>query len=231
MASARSDQLKPVTADLQRIFGDRLEAVVAYGWRNNGPVQSLALVRSLGLDDLNACAARVAAWARAGVATPLLLSRADFSRSLDAFPIEYGEILDSTDAVFGSNPFAELRIRPADLRRACEVQAKSHLLHLREDYMEASGRSGEIDTLVRDSAPGFAALLKHLVRLDNAPADSTADLAKYATTRIGLDPHTVSDLLSLSGHETVPAVDASRLFPSYLSCMERLAEFVDRWHE
>ena len=46
MVSARNAAVKPVADDLQRIFGDRLEAVVAYGWRHTGPVPSLALVQS-----------------------------------------------------------------------------------------------------------------------------------------------------------------------------------------
>jgi hypothetical protein len=230
MVSGRHAALQPVAEDLRQIFGERLEAFVAYGWRQNGPVPSLALVRSLAFDDLNRCAARAGVWARGGAATPLLLTRADFARSLDAFPIEYGEIIDSHDVIVGDNPFDGLSIPAAELRRACEVQAKSHLLHLRENYIEAGGRRADIEALVRDSAPAFAALLTHLARLDGGPSASGADLAKYAVDRIGLDAHVVSDLLSLGQAEALPAVDAIKLFPSYLVCMERLAEFVDRWH-
>ena len=226
----RTAALKPVADDLQRIFGDRLEALVAYGWRHTGPVPSLALVRTLGLDDLNACAARNAAWARAGAATPLVLTRTDFARSLDAFPIEYGEIIDSHDVLLGVNPFGGLEIRPDDLRRACEVQTKSHLLHLREDYIQAGGRPAEIEALVRESAPGFASLFRHLARLSDAPAVTATDLASFATRALGLDSHTVIDLLSHAESETMPSSDATRLFPAYLACMERLAEYVDRWH-
>ena len=227
----RTAALKPVADDLLRIFGERLEALVAYGWRLSGPVASLALVKSLGLDDLSACAARNAAWNRAGLATPLVLTRADFARSLDAFPIEYGEIIDSHEVVVGSNPFAGLAIRPEDLRRACEVQAKSHLIHLREDYVQSVGRPSDVETLVRESAPGFGALVRHLARLDGVPAASRIELARYATETIGLDAHTVGDLLAFADSDGMPSVDATRLFPSYLSCMERLAEFVDRWHD
>jgi hypothetical protein len=230
MASARNAALKPVAEDLRRIFGERLEALVAYGWRQTGPIPSLALVRSLDLVDLNACAARNGAWQRSGAATPLLLTRASFAHSLDAFPIEYGEIIDSHEVVYGADPFDGLAVRPADLRRACEVQAKSHLLHLREDYIQSGGRPGEIEALVRESAPGVAALLRHLARLDDAPNATRSDLATYAAVRIGLDPHTVGDLLTLAESDGISSVDATRLFPSYLSCMERLAEFVDRWH-
>jgi hypothetical protein len=230
MVSARNASLRTVAEDLQRIFGDRLDALVGYGWRQSGPVPSLALVTSLQLEDLSACAARNTSWNRAGAATPLLQTRADFSRSLDAFPIEYGEIIDSHEVVVGSNPFAGLAIRPEDLRRACEVQTKSHLIHLREDYVQSGARPADVQALVRESAAGFATLVRHLARLDGALVASPRDLARYATDTIGLDPHTVGDLLAFADGDGMPSVDATRLFPSYLSCVERLAEFVDRWH-
>jgi len=231
MASGRSTVVLPVVDDLKRIFGDRLEAVVVYGWRLHGAVPSLALVRSLALEDLNACAARSGAWHRAGAATPLLLTRAEFARSLDAFPIEYGEIIEHHEIVLGEDPFDGLSIGRDDLRRACEVQVKSHLLHLREDYVEGAGRSREIESLVRESAPGFAAVLRHLARLDGADGATAADLVRYASHRVRLDPHVVGDLLALSDPEGVPTVDAVKLFPAYLAAMERTADFVDRWRE
>jgi hypothetical protein len=85
--------LQPMVDDLERIFGARLHAVVAYGWQPQDLLPSLVLVDALSLDDLSACAARTAHWRRAGCATPLVLTPREFSRSLDAFPIEYGEIL------------------------------------------------------------------------------------------------------------------------------------------
>jgi hypothetical protein len=231
MDSRRGTALRPVVDDLQRIFGSRLDAVVAYGWRHSGPVPSLALVRSLGLDDLNACAARASAWERAGAATPLLLTSADFARSLDAFPIEYGEILAQHDTLVGHDPFEGLSIKRDDLRRACEVQAKSLLLHVRENYIESGGRAHAVEALVRESAPGFAGLLRHLVRLNGDAAHSMSDLTEYAVRRLGLDAHVVGDLLSLADPTGPASVDAMRIFGPYLSALERLAEFVDAWRE
>lgn len=229
MAADRTGAVRPVVEDLQRIFGARLEAVVMYGRNTHHNVPTLALVRSLSFDDLNVCAERAALWRRAGAATPLLLTRADFARSLDAFPIEYGEILAHHQIVFGDDPFAGLAIRRDDLRRACEVQVKSHLLHLREDYIEGGARRGEVDELVRESAPGFAALLRHLARLDEAASESHTDVIAYAASTIRLDAHVVSDLLALAETDGLPTIDTIRLFPPYLAAMEKLAEFVDRW--
>lgn len=221
--------LQPMVDDLDRIFGRRLRAVVAYGWRPQQFQPSLVLVDSLSLDDLSACAARTARWRRAGCATPLVLTPREFARSLDAFPIEYDEILATSRVVAGPNPFEGLAIADDDLRRACEVQVKSHLVHLREDYLEASGRPSIVSELVRESAPAFVALLRHLARLDRMAVESNAELVAYASGRIGLDPRTVGDIVALSSPDPGAGVDPGRVFPDYLATVERLADFVDSW--
>jgi hypothetical protein len=229
MGSGSRAVMQPVLDDLQQIFRDRLDAVVAYGRRNHAPVPSLVLVRSLTSEDLSACAARIKSWHRIGAGTPLLLTSSDFARSLDAFPIEYGEILSFHEVVFGNDPFDGLTIRDEDLRRACEVQVKSHLVHLREEFLESGGKPTEVDELVRESAPGFAALVRNLARLDRAPSTTNAELVEYAGRRVRLDQHVVDDVLSLVDTDSMSAVDAARLFPAYLATMERLADFVDQW--
>src|SRR4029450_5859522 len=115
-------------------------------------------VRTLTLEDLTACAARTAYWHRAGCATPLVLTRHEFARSLDAFPIEYGEILATSALVAGTPPFEGLAIARDDMRRACEVQAKSHLVHLREDYLESGARPAAVAGLEGESAAGWGGL-------------------------------------------------------------------------
>lgn len=222
--------MRPVLEDLQQIFRDRLQAVVVYGWRHRGPVPTLALVSALTVDDLQACAERVGRWQRAGAATPLLLPRDEFARSLDAFPVEYGEIIRHHEVIHGSDPFTGLSIAREDLRRACEVQVKSHLLHLREDYVESAGRHAEIAALVRESAPGFEALLRQLAYLDGALGEGRADLVEFATRRAQVEARSAGDLLAVAEGDGATGVDTVKLFPAYLRAMERLAEFVDRWN-
>ena len=229
MNSSHGGPLAATLHDLQQIFGDRLQAFVAHGRPQESPAPSLAIVRSVTADDLAACAARVSGWLRSGSATPLILSRDEFAGSLDAFPIEFGEIVDTHRALFGADPFAGLSIRPDDLRRACEVQVKSHLLHLRENYIECGGRPSAIAALVADAAPGFAALLRRLASLDGMPHDTDAELGAYAAARPGLEPRVVGNLIAIITSCSGAGVDAVRLFPGYLDAVEQLARFIDRW--
>src|SRR5204862_1473469 len=108
----------------------------------NAPIHTLAVVESLTSDDLRACSGRVKGWHDAGLATPLVLAGHEFDRSLDVFPLEFGAILADHTIVSGANPFQQLTVDAADFRRAVEVQARSHLVHLREGYIE-TGRRGD----------------------------------------------------------------------------------------
>ena len=229
MATSNGGPLAVALQDLHDIFGERLHAFVAYGQPGADPAPGLALVRSITADDLDQCAARASAWHRAGCATPLLLTQHEFAGSLDAFPIEYGEILDTHHVLFGVDPFTGLTIRTEDLRRECETQVKSHLLHLRENYIECRGRQSEVAALVSAGAPAFALILRRLARLDGFAANTHAELGTYAAQRPALDARTVGAILALSGNHHASGVDAIRLYPAYLASVEQLWHFIDRW--
>lgn len=235
MSTPWRDAAHALVADLRLAFGDRLLSVVAYGAqveeRGDGPLSCVALVRTLGIDDLEACARMAARWERRGVAIPLILPADEFERSLDAFPLEYSEIARAHVQVFGSDPFERLPIAPEDLRRACETQIKSHLLHLREGFIEAAGRPRQVATLVTASAPAFVALLRNVARLTGSDTLDRAAATHAGARAAGLPESIVADVLALEQPAAVPTTDPARLFPAYLGAVEQLARAVDAWRE
>ena len=228
MDTASHGRLDGVIADLQRIFGGRLEAVVAFGRAGAEGTHSLALVSSLTMDDLNALALFAPQWHLGGAATPLVLPRDEFGRSLDAFPIEYGEIIDTHVVLVGQDPFVGIQINPEDVRRAVEVQAASLLLHLRENFVESAGRASALHAVVRDSAAGFALLLRRMAHLDGHPSDTSADLSLgrlRGRAWIRALSVTCSPLAPTPPRRSIP----TRLFPGYLDTMSALLRVIDRW--
>jgi hypothetical protein len=229
MATSHGGPLAVALHDLQHIFGERLQAMVAYGRPGASPAPSLALVRDITAADLDECASRAASWHRAGCATPLLLTKDEFAGSLDAFPIEYGEILETHQLIYGVDPFPGLTITTEDVRRECETLVKSHLVHLRENYIECRGRQTDIRDLVAEAAPAFALILRRLAKLDSIDAGSNAALSAWAVSRPGLDASTVGDVLATA--EQQAGVDPIKLFPRYLAAVEQLWLFIDRWRK
>jgi len=233
MAQTWQPAADTITRDLGGIFRGRLLSVVIYGGQVDGnataPLQALALVSSLSAGDLEACAHLSAEWTRGGIGTPLILPDGEFRASLDVFPLEYGEIVRAHTLVFGSDPFAGVSISTADLRLACEAQAKSHLLHLRQGYVQTGGRLPAVARLVSQSAPAFAALLRNVGRLTGVQTSDRMEATRQGARSAGLSSDTVDAVLALESPSALPASDPARLFPDYLAAVERLAAVVDQW--
>jgi hypothetical protein len=239
------DHVSMLERELQRIFADRLQSLVAYDLHGGQPpgaeathqsghgtpasTHTMAIVESLRENDLRACADAVSKWHAAGLATPLLLTAGEFERSLDAFPLEFGAIIADHLVVTGRDPFAGLRIDPADLRRACEVQARSHLLHLREGFVETNGRGDGVAVLIVQSAAPFAALLASVARLQGVETRDHAAAGRHVERELQLPPGVVTDVVQLAHVTEISAADAMRIFPAYLDAAERLVRYVDGW--
>ena len=105
--------------------------------------------------------------------------------------------------MFGPDLFEGMTVPKPDLRRACEVQARGHVLHLREGYIEAIGDRKAVDRLVAAAIQPFRGLVTNAARLDGiAP--------KALVTRLALD-------------------NFEKSFPEALRAAERLVEYVDQW--
>jgi hypothetical protein len=222
-----------LVGDLRNVFGDRLRSVVAYGPHIEGhtatALSCLALVTSHDVPDFEACARHAARWRRNRIATPLVLSETEFQTSLDAFPLEYGEIIRAHQRVYGSDPFDGVAIAQADLRRACETQIKSHLVHLREGFLESGGAPSAVADVVAASAPAFTALLRHVALLSGSPARDRLDATREGARAAGITEGLVADMIALEEKPGGRASDPARLFPAYVLAVEQLARTVDSW--
>jgi len=236
------DAVRALERDLRGIFGSRLQSLVIYGQgsahdahghgahgHGAAPARTLAVVESMTLDDLRASARQIERWHDAGLATPLVIAAREFERSLDAFPLEFGAILADHLVVAGDNPFASLTVDPADVRRACEVHARSHLLHLREGFLETRGRGDALSVLILQSAPAFAALVASLARLDGRATDDALAAARHVERIVGLPDGPIGEVVRLARAHDMSSADAERLFAPYFDAVETLVRYVDGW--
>ena len=188
-----------LAAHLRDIFGDRLRMVALFG----GDTHTCAVVASLTLDDLDRCAAHERTWRKLGLDTPLLIVETELPRAMDAFPLELSEIIATRRVVTGHDVFADVVVGKQDLRRACEVHARGHVLHLREGFIEAAGDTAAVSRLVSAAVVPFRALVSNVARLE------------------GISPKALVTQLELDNFE--------KGFPEALRAAERIVEYVDRW--
>lgn len=221
--------LEMLATDLRQVFGTRLHSLVAYGL--DAPAEpralhSLALVDRLTFDDLAACVPFAATWRRRGLAVPLLLEEVEFRRTLDVFPLEYGEIIARHVLILGDAPFGAAAVTSEDTRRACEHLAKSQLIHLREGYLETGGDTRAVAALVAASAVPFRALLSNIARLTGEGGN---DVAGIAERQIGIAADLVGEIMSAGRGTQGTIADPTALLKRYIDALEQVWEYVDTW--
>jgi hypothetical protein len=222
--------LDGLAAELGRVFGARLRSVAAYGLETPAApprlLHTLALVDRLSFDDLARCVPLTAGWRRRSLAVPLILELEEFLRTLDVFPLEYGDIIAHHVIISGTDPFGDARVAPSDIRRACELTAKSHLIHLREAFLETAGDPDAVGRLIAASAPAFAALLRNIARL---AGDHVSDVAAAAEQQIGIPGDVIREVLSAGAGTRSSIAEPTALLSRYIAASERVWEYVDTW--
>jgi len=215
--------LTRMAEDLRRIFDNRFVALVTSEHQTTA-----AFLTSIGPGDLDAVGSLVETWAREHLSTPLLVTVDEFRRSLDTFPAEYKSLLDHHVVVDGVPPFDGVRINPDDLRRACEVQARGHLIHLRQGWIDAHGSERRLEALLVRSAAPLRLVLSNLAQLQGEDHADDAALAAFAARAAGMSADLVRAVLALDAAAPAPRSLVPRL-PDYLADAERLWAFVDGW--
>jgi hypothetical protein len=209
-----------MAADFSRVLGPRLEALVAYA-SDRGAVFATAVTGN----DLDALSMLTETWHRAGLATPLLMTSDEFRRSLDAFPLEYQAIIDRHVVIAGIPPFAGVVVPRDALRRACETQAKGHLVHLRQSWLDAAGHTSDLANRIAGSAMPLRVLLGQVAALRGQRG---ADAAQFVTEAFPAHADILRAVLALERD----AASATALVPrlgGYLSATEAVWAFVDGW--
>jgi hypothetical protein len=209
--------------DLRRVFDTRFVALVTSEHQTTA-----AFVTSISAADLDAVGSLVETWSRERLATPLLVTVDEFRRSLDTFPAEYQSLLDHHVVIDGAPPFDGVRINADDLRRACEAQARGHLIHLRQGWIDAHGSERHLEALLVRSAAPLRLVLSNLAQLQGEDHRDDAALAAFAGRAAGMTVDLVRAVLALDTAATGSRSLVPRL-PEYLADAERLWMFVDGW--
>jgi hypothetical protein len=223
LTAAQQRAFSRLSADLARVFGTRFTALVAYG-----PTQSAAFADSVEAADLEALSSLVAGWHRDGLATPLVMTSDEFRRSLDVFPLEFQALLDRHVVIAGRPPFDGAAVAMDDLRRACEIEARGYLIHLRQGWLQAGGHEEGLGELLERSASPFRSLLTNVARLAGLRQPSDADLAAFTARTIGLRAELALGLLALEDHPE-RRHELAHHMPEYLASAEALWRHVDGW--
>lgn len=184
------------------------------------------------LDDLSprtlsALAGPFGTWRKSGYEPPLVISRLEWTRATDVFPIEISDMRCGYEVLRGTDPVAGLTVAPADLRHALERELRGKLLRLRQGYVAAAGDAPALGTLAGRSSGTVMVLLRALLVLLGRPVPrEPVELGAAAAAAMGVDGE---PLLNVIRHRAERGWRCSSgEFEGYMDSVARAAVFLDQ---
>lgn len=177
---------------------------------------------------LRALAPAFATWRKATAEPPLLISRAEWDRASDVFPIEITDMRAGYRVLRGADPLGAARVQRRDLRQALERELRGKLLRLRQGYAVAAGDTKLLGQLAAGTAATILVLLRALLTLAGRPVPvAPAALAAEAAALLGVPAEALTvpvERRAERGWRCEPHV-----FEQYLNAVSHAAEYVDHF--
>lgn len=236
MADPISDVVEPLLTAADEALRDGYSAVL-YGSAARGDyvagasdINLLLVIDDAGPAALRALSPAFLEWRTRTPEPPLLVSRTEWERATDVFPIEITDMQAAHRVLRGADPLSGLTVAPADLRRALESELRGKLLRLRQGYTLFADRPADLGKLAASSAPTALVLFRCLLILAGvpvAPGDGEG-IVRAAADLVGFAPAAPLDVVRHRGPATWRCTP--QVFESYLDAIVRTARYVDQLH-
>jgi len=232
MADMVEQLVEPFLRECDRVLGRGYSAVLygslvrgeyLEGWSD---VNLLLVLESASPEVLRSLGTAFGGWARSHHPPPLLLSRSEWRRAADVFPVEITDIRGAYRLLRGEDPLVEVAVERRELRSALERDLRGRLLRLRQGFVSLGTDPGALAGLARDTAPSVVVLLRVALTLLGAQLPATrADTVAAAGLALGFAPAALTDILAHLGDGDWNCTP--ECFAGYLAAVEATVRYVD----
>ena len=166
-------------------------------------------------------------WRKGSQEPPLILSRTEWERASDAFPIEITDMRLSYQVLRGPDPVQGIRVERTDLRKAVEREFRGKLLRLRQGYATYAPDPKALGMLALQSAATILVLLRGVLTLIGKPVPTEAnELASAAAQALGFQAEPLQHVVRHRAEREWRC--GATEFEKYMETVEQAARFVDQ---
>ena len=231
--SLTTEILEPFLAKVDAAIGPEYSAVL-YGSVARGEnipglsdINLLLVLERLSADILARLEPPFSGWVEQNLPPPLLMTREEWARASDVFPVEISDMKTAYRTLRGADPVAPLSIGPADHRRALERDFRGKLNRLRQAFVPSERDPESLGIFARQSIASVAVLYRSLLVLENEPVP--ADMGTVFVHAGRLVGFKAAILVDIAAHRADEGWKCPReAFEDYLSAVERTVAYVDQ---
>ncbi len=222
LAAAEHDNLVSVI-----VYGS---AIAVPGNAKKSDYQLAIVTRQLTAATLRHVRSTMEWWHGQGFSLPTFFTKAEFATSMDVFPIEFRSMKRAYRVLAGEDLLANAQISNANLRLETESELRGKLLRLRSLAIPASQSASDLTKLMTESIVSFVRYLRPMLELlGEEPPLGRLATATRISERLHLDTAPLISVLRLRDEpKELLEIEAQDLFASYLNCLTRIVEAVDK---
>ena len=160
------------SARLREVFEDDLFAVILYGSAATSAYQTgvsdinvLVILENLKAIKMFKLGKEVKSLLRKNRISPFIMTHEEFTTASDVFPLEYCDILDSNELVYGNGDILSINVNMANLRTELEGKLRGAVNDLRSILMATEGNEKTLGKLILSWSGIGNILLRGLLRL------------------------------------------------------------------
>ena len=190
--------------DLKDIYGENLLSVILYG-QNTDSEQSksksaqniIVIFNKLEASDIKNAIVAIKKWIKGKNALPVIMSESEWQSSADVYPIEYIEIKNNYEILYGKNVVAPMSVSKYDLRLQCEYEIKNLLVRIRQIYLGNSDNSKFMVKSLEELSSKLIRISKSALHLfDITAPDEYSEVIQKMTEKTKFDGEIFVEILS-----------------------------------
>jgi len=232
---------KEFTRQMEKIYAENLESVILYGSavgsdfsKRYSDYNTIVVLNDCSPGELAKAQGIVRKWIKKGNPAPLFFDPNHVETSRDVFPLEFIDIRDRHQLLYGKDPFANINVEMTNLRHQCESELKGKILHMRSFYAENYNKPSNVAKLMIQSLPTFVAVFRGVLTLLGVEVPhERAKVVEELSCRIQFNPSVFLDIINVrEGNTAAPRRDeALEAFEDYLTALETITNFVDKFEQ
>jgi hypothetical protein len=187
--------------DLKDIYGENLVSVILYGEnieQKASKSQSVIVIfNKLDASVLKNAIPAINKWKKTKNPLPIVMTEEEWFSSADVYPIEYIEIKNNYEILYGKNVVAPMAVSKHDLRLQCEYETKNLLVKIRQIYLGNSDNHNFMVKTLEEASIKLIRILKSALNLfDITAPDEYSEVIQKMTEQTKFDGEIFVEILS-----------------------------------
>lgn len=219
--------------EYKKLFGGDCTAIILYGSAAGGDfnpktsdVNLLIILSSMEPQLIAKSAAVQAKLFKLRFAQPLFLDKYYIEHSADSYPMEFLEMKNCHQVLFGEDILAPVTIDPAHLRLQVERELKGKYLHLVHEFTNAKKSRKALHGLIELSLKSFAPVFRALLFIQGHPVpQNRKHLLSAIETALALQDRPLQNAADALVKGSVAELERS--FHPYAASVKQLIDIID----